>query len=67
MMSPQIITKEMMVPSDTAGVNLFVRNKRRADLVQFTADRTILFVAGSTYPASTSFDLALDGSRRDSI
>ena len=50
-----------MVPSDTAGINLFVRNKRRADLAHFTPDNTILFVAGSTYPASTSFDLQLDG------
>jgi hypothetical protein len=49
------------VPSDTAGIDLFVRNKRRADLSPFSPDRTILFVAGSTYPASTSFDLKLEG------
>ncbi len=56
-----IITEEMKIPSDTAGIELFVRNKRRSDLVQFSADKTVLFVAGSTYPASTSFDLRLDG------
>ncbi|WP_439359134.1 alpha/beta hydrolase [Bradyrhizobium sp. DASA03007] len=56
-----IISEEMMIPSDTAGIELFVRNKRRSDLVQFSADKTVLFVAGSTYPASASFDLRLDG------
>ena len=61
MRSSDIVTEEMMVPSDTAGISLFVRNKRRADLARFTPGNTILFVAGSTYPASTSFDLKLDG------
>ncbi|RXH34474.1 alpha/beta hydrolase [Bradyrhizobium zhanjiangense] len=56
-----IISEEMMIPSDTAGIELFVRNKRRSDLVRFSADKTVLFVAGSTYPASASFDLRLDG------
>ncbi|WP_439402933.1 alpha/beta hydrolase [Bradyrhizobium sp. DASA03068] len=56
-----IISEEMMIPSDTAGIELFVRNKRRSDLVRFSAEKTVLFVAGSTYPASTSFDLRLDG------
>jgi pimeloyl-ACP methyl ester carboxylesterase len=56
-----IITEEMRIPSDTAGIELFVRNKRRSDLRRFAADKTVLFVAGSTYPASTSFDLRLDG------
>ena len=35
--------------------------KRRADLTAFSSEKTILFVAGSTYPASTSFDLPLAG------
>jgi pimeloyl-ACP methyl ester carboxylesterase len=56
-----IITEEMRIPSDTAGIELFVRNKRRSDLATFVSEKTILFVAGSTYPASTSFDLRLDG------
>lgn len=60
-MGSQIITEETMIASDTQGISLFVRNKRQADLAQFTPDNTILFVAGSTYPASTTFDLALDG------
>jgi pimeloyl-ACP methyl ester carboxylesterase len=56
-----VVSEEMMIPSDTAGIELFVRNKRRSDLVRFSGDKTVLFVAGSTYPASASFDLRLDG------
>ncbi|HWX02265.1 alpha/beta hydrolase [Collimonas sp.] len=59
--SPKIICEEMKIPSNTPGIELFVRNKRRADLTSSTAENTLLFVAGSTYPASTSFDLRLDG------
>jgi pimeloyl-ACP methyl ester carboxylesterase len=55
------IVNEIMIASDTPGISLFVRNKRRADLSRFTPDNTVLFVAGSTYPASTTFDLSLDG------
>jgi pimeloyl-ACP methyl ester carboxylesterase len=57
----EIVTEEMKIPSDTAGIELFVRNKRRSDMTSFSSERSILFVAGSTYPASTSFDLKLDG------
>jgi pimeloyl-ACP methyl ester carboxylesterase len=57
----KIVTEEMMIPSDTAGIELFVRNKRRADATTFSSAKTVLFVAGATYPASTSFDLPLGG------
>ena len=56
-----IVCEEFMISSDAEGIELFVRNKRLADVDVFSSERTILFVAGSTYPASTSFDLALDG------
>lgn len=52
---------EFMIPSDTPGIELYVRNKRRTDVDRFDGARTLLFVSGSTYPASASFDLALDG------
>src|SRR5215216_1677817 len=58
--SPQIVTEEMMVPSDP-GIELYVRNKRPADLTAFRPERTLLYVHGATYPASTAFDLKLDG------
>jgi len=55
-----LITEEMTVPSDP-GIDIFVRNKRPADLTAFTPERTVLFVHGSTYPAHTGFDIPLGG------
>ena len=48
-----------MIPCGTPGIELFVRNKRRADLSTFSVGRTVLFVHGSSYPAETAFDLTL--------
>ena len=56
-----IVMEEMMVPSIDAGIEIYVRNKRPADLATFSPERTVLFVHGATYPASTCFDLQLDG------
>ncbi|MBX9844488.1 MAG: alpha/beta hydrolase [Xanthobacteraceae bacterium] len=59
-MSAQIVTEEMMVPSEP-GIEIYVRNKRPADLKAFTPEKTVLFVHGSTYPAHTGFDIPLGG------
>ena len=59
--SPRIVTEEMMVPASDPGIELYVRNKRPADLTSFRPERTVLYVHGATYPASTAFDLKLDG------
>src|SRR3954469_22355501 len=56
----QIVTEDMMVASDP-GIEIFVRNKRPASLTTFRPERTVLYVHGATYPASTAFDLKLDG------
>jgi pimeloyl-ACP methyl ester carboxylesterase len=50
--------EEHLIPSDTAGIQLYLRNKR---LDGASPDRILLFVHGSTYPAETSFDLPLGG------
>ncbi|GHE57178.1 alpha/beta hydrolase [Camelimonas fluminis] len=57
----EIATGTLRVATGDSGVTLFVRNKVRRDVAAFTPERTLLFVHGATYPASTSFDLALDG------
>ena len=59
--APKIVMEEMMVPAADAGIQIYVRNKRPADMTAFRPERTVLYVHGATYPASTSFDLALDG------
>ena len=58
--SPKLIMEEMMVPSDP-GIEIFVRNKRPADMTTFRSERTVLFVHGSTFPSHTGFDLSLGG------
>ena len=55
-----LITEDMMVPSEP-GIEIYVRNKRPANLTTFTPERTLLFVHGSTYPAHTGFDIPLGG------
>src|SRR3979490_1097891 len=58
--SPKLAMEEMTVPSEP-GINIYVRNKRPADMSSFRPERTLLFVHGATYPAHAAFDLALDG------
>jgi pimeloyl-ACP methyl ester carboxylesterase len=55
-----LVVEDMTVPSEP-GIDIFVRNKRPADLAAFTPERTVLFVHGSTYPAHTGFDIPLGG------
>jgi pimeloyl-ACP methyl ester carboxylesterase len=59
--TPQIAMEDFLVPALDPGISIFVRNKRPAGLATFRSERTVLYVHGATYPASTSFDLALDG------
>ena len=58
--APKVVMEEMTVPSEPA-IEIYVRNKRPADLSAFRPERMVLFVHGATYPAHTSFDLKLDG------
>jgi pimeloyl-ACP methyl ester carboxylesterase len=53
--------EETIVPASDSGIEIYVRNKRPTDMASFRAERTVLFVHGSTYPAETAFDLPLDG------
>lgn len=57
----RLLTEEFMVPARDPGIELYVRNKRPANVARFTAERTLLFVHGATYPSETAFDLPLDG------
>lgn len=52
---------EAMIDSPQPGVKIYVRNKRPAEMTRFTPERTVVFVHGATYPASTAFDLELGG------
>lgn len=57
----QLVSEDIMVKSPDAGIEIFVRNKRPANLTAFRPERTVVFVHGATYPAHTAFDLKLGG------
>jgi pimeloyl-ACP methyl ester carboxylesterase len=59
--APLVTTEETMVDSPQTGLKIYVRNKHPADLSRFASERTVVFLHGATYPASTTFDLQLDG------
>ena len=59
--TPRLVTNEMMVKSPDQAIEIYVRNKRPANMNSFRPERTVLFVHGSTYPAHTAFDLSLGG------
>ena len=59
--TPKLTTDEMMVKSPDPGIEIYVRNKHPAHMTSFRPERTLLYVHGATYPASTAFDLPLDG------
>ena len=54
------LVSEAIVQSDPE-VWVYVRSKRLAWNTTFTAEKTVLFVHGATYPSESSFDLRLDG------
>jgi pimeloyl-ACP methyl ester carboxylesterase len=67
-MQTGLISESYHVPSTDNGVQIYVRNTRPENLSTFSAERTLLFVHGATYPSDTMFDLKIDGlSWMDSI
>jgi pimeloyl-ACP methyl ester carboxylesterase len=58
--SAAIVAEEFMIPSGDPGIEIFLRNKRQEGAAA-RPDRTLLFVHGETFPASTAFDLPLGG------
>jgi pimeloyl-ACP methyl ester carboxylesterase len=56
-----IMVEDLMIPSDTAGISLHLRNKRQAVLKSFSAERTILMMHGATYSSESLFDAPLGG------
>ncbi len=56
-----LVSEDYFVKASDPGIQIFVRNKHLKGVKNFAADKIVLFVHGSTYPADTSFDLPLDG------
>lgn len=58
--APQALASEdVTVPAADAGISLFMRNKAPAGMKTFSAEKTVLFVHGATYPSEATFDLKL--------
>ena len=58
---PKLVTESYMIQSRDPGIQLYVRNKRPEGTAQFSGEKTLLFVHGTTQAASSTFDLPLDG------
>ena len=58
---PQLETKSFTIPSVDPGIELYMRNKHPAGMTAFSADKTVLFIHGATYPAESAFDLPIEG------
>src|SRR4029079_11651535 len=56
-----LVTGGMTVKTADPGIEIYVRNKRPADMTSFRPEQTVLYVHGATYPSETAFDLKLDG------
>lgn len=57
----KLTTESYGVPAKDAGIELYVRNKRPADMKTFPPEKVLLYVHGATYPSETAFDLELGG------
>jgi pimeloyl-ACP methyl ester carboxylesterase len=57
----KLVTESYMIQSRDPGIQLHVRNKRPEGMAQFSPERTLLYVHGTTQAASSTFDLPLDG------
>ncbi|MGF7029164.1 pimeloyl-ACP methyl ester carboxylesterase [Paenibacillus mucilaginosus] len=56
-----IVTEDLKIASDTAGIELSIRNKRPAAMDTFSSEKTIVMVHGATYPIGSLYDVELDG------
>src|SRR5215475_4758591 len=57
----KLVAESYDVPARDPGIQLRVRNKRPEDMTRFSAEKTLLYVHGTSQAASSTFDLALDG------
>ena len=58
---PKLVTESYMIQSRDPGIQLYVRNKRPDGMTQFSGEKTLLYVHGTSQAASSTFDLPLDG------
>jgi alpha-beta hydrolase superfamily lysophospholipase len=57
----EIAVENLMIPSDTPGIDLHIRNKRPAGMRDFSPERSIVLMHGATYSSGTLFDVPVGG------
>jgi pimeloyl-ACP methyl ester carboxylesterase len=57
----EIIFEEHRIPSDTPGIELYIRNKRPKSLAHWSAGKTIVMVHGATFSSGSLYDVPLGG------
>jgi pimeloyl-ACP methyl ester carboxylesterase len=55
-----VVAEDFMIESGDPGIRLFVRNKHPAGMTRYSAEKTVLYIHGSSQAASATFDLKLD-------
>jgi len=58
---PKIDSESYLIPSSDAGIQLYIRNKHTAGMSRYRAERTVIYVHGTTQAGESTFDLQLDG------
>lgn len=58
---PKIVSESYLIPSRDAGIQLYIRNKHAEGMRRFSAERTVIYVNGTTQASEATFDLSLDG------
>ena len=56
-----IIFEEHRIPSDTRGIELYIRNKRPATLTEYLPEKTVVIVHGATFSSGSLYDVPLGG------
>lgn len=59
--NPKIQSQSYLIPSSDAGIQLYIRNKHAEGMSKFSAERTVIYVNGTTQASESTFDLPLDG------
>jgi pimeloyl-ACP methyl ester carboxylesterase len=56
-----IVMDERRIASDTAGIELCIRNKRPVGMDRFSPETTVVMVHGATYSSASLYDVPLGG------
>jgi len=57
----ELVLEHLFIPSGTPGIDLHVRNKRRADTTAFSAETTVVMVHGASFSSGSLYDVPLGG------